>query len=67
MYLETERSSLLTEVDEWKVKGSEWSQLISKWIPIFAEIKNAGHNMMTPTMQHAAKAFINDVEFVKLS
>ena len=68
MYLETERSSLVTEVEEWKVKGSDWSALVSKWIPIFAEIKNAGgQTVTTPTMAHAAKAFLNDVDFVKMS
>ena len=64
MYLETERSSLVAEVEEWKLKGAEWSQLVSKWVPIFAEIKAAGFDTTAPTMQHAAKAFMRDSQFV---
>ena len=65
MYLETERSSLVTEVDEWKSKGMEWAQLLDKWVPIFAEIKTAGHaETSTSTMRHAADAFMKDTAFV---
>ena len=65
MYLETERSSLVAEVEEWKGKGMEWSQLVSKWLPIFSEIKSAGYaDTSAPTMRHAAEAFVSDAAFV---
>ena len=61
MYLETERSSQVAEVEEWKGKGMEWSQLVSKWLPIFSEIKSAGYaDTSAPTMRHAAEAFVSD-------
>ena len=63
MYLETERTSLVDEVKEWKNKGYEWGQLVNKWLPIFEEIKNNPISAAT-TMQHAARVFVKDTEFV---